>query len=118
MPEKEHGLRLVKQRFGPHWILYLLLVLVLMLSIMAFTSPISQNNQSATPSPTAIALDGEVAPTAAALTATAESETLPPTPEEIGYTDGIIFWSTILILILLIGTLREALRRKRIMKDE
>lgn len=118
MPEKKHGLLIVKHRCGPHWILYLLLVLVLTLSIMAFTSPISQNNQAVTPSPTANAMDGEVAPTSAALTATAEAETLPPTPEEIGYTDGIIFWSTILILILLIGTLREALRRKRKMKDE
>ena len=47
------------------------------------------------------------------LTQTAEVEALPPTPEEIGYTDGIIFMSTLLILILLLGTLREALWRKR-----
>jgi hypothetical protein len=47
------------------------------------------------------------------ITQTAEAETLPPTPEEIGYTDGIIFMSTLLILILLVGTLRETLRRKR-----
>ena len=33
----------------------------------------------------------------------------PATPEEIGSTDGIILWSAILILILLVGTLRELL---------
>ena len=46
------------------------------------------------------------------MTQTAEQDAQPPTPEEIGYTDGIIFMSTLLILILLVGTLRETLRRK------
>jgi hypothetical protein len=47
-----------------------------------------------------------------ALTSTAEMEDLPPTPEEIGYTNGIIFCSTVLVLILLVGTLRETIRRE------
>ena len=37
---------------------------------------------------------------------------IPPTPDEIGYTDGIIFFATILVLILLVGTLREVIHRK------
>ncbi len=74
---------------------------VLVLSILAFFSPVSQGWQETTPTPTAYEL-----------TPTNETEAPPPTPEEIGYTDGIIFMSTLLILILLIGTLREILRRK------
>lgn len=37
---------------------------------------------------------------------------LPPSPNEVGYTDGIIFLATILVLILLVGTLREVVQRK------
>jgi hypothetical protein len=33
-------------------------------------------------------------------------------PEEIGHTDGIIFWSTLLMLIVVIATLRETILRK------
>lgn len=37
---------------------------------------------------------------------------IPPQPHEVGYTDGIIFFATILVLILLVGTLREIVHRK------
>ena len=104
-----------KLKFKPSWILYVLVVAVLLLSILAFISPICQNPVETTPSPTtqttATDIEGETIPDVA-LTTTPEAYPLPPTPEEIGYTDGIIFLSTILILILLVATLREILYRK------
>lgn len=92
------------------WMLVALAAAVLTLSVLAFSSPVSQNSTLATPSPAG--MTECTATAAAAQTQTAESEAAPPTPEEIGYTDGIIIMSTLLILILLVATLREALRRK------
>jgi flagellar basal body-associated protein FliL len=92
------------------WILLLLVLGVLALSILAFNSPVSEGGQETAPTEMSETDPGADAPE---MTQTAEAETLPPTPEEIGYTDGIIFMSTLLILILLVGTLRETLRRKR-----
>jgi hypothetical protein len=77
------------------------------LSSLAFSKPISQERQT----PTAVETQTEMATgTPEAIATVTEEE--PPTPEEIGYTDGIIFCSTVLVLILLVGTLRETLRRK------
>lgn len=96
------------------WILIFLVLAVLTLSILAFISPVSQGGQRPTPSPGAME-DQTAGETGEMLSATqtAEAEALPPTPEEIGYTDGIIIMSTVLILILLLATLRETIRRKR-----
>lgn len=91
-----------RHRINLRWILIALVLGVLILSILAFISPISQGGREATLTPT-----DELG-----MTQTAEVDGLPPTPEEIGYTDGIIFMSTLLILILLVGTLRETLRRR------
>ena len=95
------------------WVLIALVLVVLVLSILAFISPISQGGQGSTPTPSVVSKTGAARPTGdLEMTQTAEGDTLPPTPEEIGYTDGIIFMSTLLILILLVGTLRETLRRR------
>ena len=84
------------------WPLIGLVFIVLVFSILAFNSPVSRHPQVVTPSETA---EPE-------MIVTLQETQEPPTPDEIGYTDGIIFWSTILILILLIATLREVVRRK------
>jgi hypothetical protein len=101
-----------KLKFSPHWLLFFLTLGVLMLSSLAFVQPASQIDQTPTPSPMALAVPSEEAMADSALTSTAEMEDLPPTPEEIGYTNGIIFCSTVLVLILLVGTLRETIRRE------
>ena len=112
MPQNDRRRQYQKQSTF-RWILILLVLGVLTVSILAFTSPVSQGRQAATPSPTALEGQEITEPTTAInLTQTAEADAMPPTAEEIGYTDGIIFMSTVLILILLVATLRETIRRK------
>ena len=99
-----------KSKKRPWWVLIVLVIMVLLLSVLALNSPISQRAEDVTPSLTGldeIVQDtGMPAPTMAyPIDTTLE----PATPEEIGSTDGIILWSAILILILLVGTLRELL---------
>jgi hypothetical protein len=101
-----------KPRFSPHWVLFILTLGVLILSSLAFIKPAALSDQTQTPSPSEGTLSGESVTPSAMLTGTPEAEQLPPTPEEIGYTDGIIFCSTVLVLILLVGTLRETMRRE------
>ncbi len=99
----------------PRWVLILLVLFVLVFAGLALTSPIAQRGFFFTPtlvaeedlngdSPAIIGTPGQQE--------TNEVEEVPPVPEEIGYTDGIIIWSTVLILILLVGTLRETIVRK------
>lgn len=112
LPGKKNGLR-YRRRSNLRWVLIALVLGVLTLSILAFISPVSQVGQETSPSPTGLSDQETGTPTIVQdLTQTAEIEALPPTAEEIGYTDGIIFMSTLLILILLVATLRETLLRK------
>lgn len=109
---KKDGLRF-KHRSRFRWILIALVIGVLVLAVFAFISPVSQNGRATPPSPTdEIFQDDDTPEGYPQLTQTAEVDALPPTPEEIGYTDGIIFMSTLLILILLVATLRETLHRR------
>ncbi len=101
-----------KLRFSLHWLLFLLTLGVMGLSSLAFIKPAALNDQTQTPSPSEGTTFSEAVTPSAALTGTPEAELMPPTPEEIGYTDGIIFCSTVLVLILLVGTLRETMRRE------
>lgn len=102
----------LKFKISKQWIVSLLILIIFALSILAFTSPVSegmgQAESMAASEPTGQTSES----TETAVTPTPDSEEMPPTPEEIGYTDGIIIWSTILIIILLIGTLRETIRRE------
>ena len=107
-PRKREDLQ-SKRIANLRWVLIALVLGVLVLSILAFISPVSEGGQETAPTEERPTVTGADAPE---MTQTAEVEALPPTPEEIGYTDGIIFMSTLLILILLVGTLRETLRRK------
>lgn len=102
-----------KVGLAPQIILFLLIIAVVILAILTFTRPISQGAQTETPCPTLQALMTEQSTLFVDVTPTPLAPLEPPTPEDIGYTDGIIFWSTILVLIMLVGVLVETLRRKR-----
>jgi hypothetical protein len=95
------------------WMLVGMMIVVVVLAVLALRSPISQptgervitltvtsvspeDNLMATPEPESIVLQPE--------------DFLDP--EEIGHTDNIIFWSTMLLIILLVGTFRETFLRK------
>lgn len=101
------------QNHGPQWYVVALIVLVLVVSTLIFIQPISNARTTADVEATA-SLTPEMGGTTpeGTLTTTDEAELLPPTPDEVGYTDGIIFCSTVLVLILLVGTLRETVHRK------
>ncbi|MFN2304764.1 MAG: hypothetical protein ACK2TV_13625 [Anaerolineales bacterium] len=101
------------KRWVPQIILFVLMIAVVTLAIITFTRPISQQAQTETSSPTQQALLTEEATLNVDLTPTPLVAIEPPTPENIGYTDGIIFWSTILVLIMLVGVLIETVRRRR-----
>ncbi|MCB2209283.1 hypothetical protein KQH62_00175 [bacterium] len=98
---------------GPYWILIVLVIGVLILATLAFLRPIAGSGPNATPAETEASLTPQGAAEtemSGELTPTVTED--PPSPEDIGYTDGIIFCSSVLVLILLVGTLREVIRRR------
>ena len=99
-----------KFRFNPQWILLIIVLGVIVLSVLALRSPVAERSNllspTSTPSPEVV----EVGGTPGDIDQTTPQRP-PPTVEEIGNTNGIIFWSTVLVLILLVGTLRETLFR-------
>jgi hypothetical protein len=96
------------------WTLAVMLVVVLIIAVLVLRSPISQPIGERTMVPTLATMPSEED-----LSVTPEPEVIILgqedflDPEEIGHTDGIIFWSTVLMLIVLIGTLRETILRKK-----
>jgi hypothetical protein len=99
--------------FGPYWILIVLVIGVLILATLAFLRPIAGSGPTVTPADTTASLTPEgVQETLATGDQTSTATETPPSPEDIGYTDGIIFCSSVLVLILLVGTLREVIRRR------
>ncbi len=94
------------------WELVILILSVLILASFAFGRPNGQ--EAITASPTATLMTNAETGTATVNNTTTETVTpdIPPSPDEIGYTDGIIFFATILVLILLVATLREVIHRK------
>jgi len=103
----------MKIKFEPLYFLFILSLVILSLFIIAFARPVYPASLNATIEPTLKAsLETDQPENENLLTTTPTPELEPPTPEEIGYTDGIIFWATVLVIILLAGTLRETLRRK------
>ena len=99
--------------FGSQLILFTLIIGVVILAILTFTRPISQGERTVTPCPTSMALTATAQPAGMEAIITPTSEVVPLTPEEIGYTDLIIFWSTVLVLILLVGVLRETILQRK-----
>ena len=100
-----------KIKFEPQYLIFIFSFVILLAFIIVFVRPVypAALNQTTDGTETPIVeatqsiIEGEITPT---------PTSLPPTPEEIGYTDGIIFWATLLVIILIVGTLRETLRRK------
>ncbi len=113
MPDQNLTKRKLNLRIFPHGIMLVLVLSVIFLSVMAFVNPVAQGaTTTPAPSSTFSATDVDTDVTQQADQTQTEEILPPPTPEEIGSTNGIIFWSTILVLILLIGTLRETILRK------
>lgn len=105
--------RIGELRFWPHSVLLLILLGVITLSIMACIQPIlAQPEETQTPVLTETPSQMPLIETDTDMVAQTQQALPPPTPDEIGSTRGIIIWAAILILILLIGTLRETLHRK------
>ncbi|MEA3327822.1 MAG: hypothetical protein U9R53_11050 [Chloroflexota bacterium] len=113
MSDNDHPENGKKFRFKPQWILFIVVLGVIALSVLALLSPIAERSgildSTLTPCPTN---DAGTLTESINQTITPTLEQAPPTVEEIGNTNGIILWSTILVLILLVGTLRETLHRK------
>ncbi len=112
MPENGHPENGKKFRFKPPWILFIVALAVIALSVLALLSPVAERSGMLESTLTPFTSDEagtETETTAQVVTPTLEQ--VPPTVEEIGNTNGIILWSTILVLILLVGTLRETLHR-------
>ncbi len=113
MPWRKHE----GEKFNPNsklpWILIAVLIGVVLISIYALIDPDFQNGETTPASPSVDVIQEAITPEGELqMMQTAEVEALPPTPEEIGYTNGIIFMSSLLILILLVGALREILHRR------
>jgi len=111
-PKGENGQNGPRIGFGSQLILFTLIIGVVILAILTFTRPISQGVRTVTPCPTSMILTAPAQSSGTAPVVTPTSEVVPLTPEEIGYTDLIIFWSTVLVLILLVGVLRETISQK------
>jgi len=102
-----------KLRFWPHGVFLILLLGVITLSVMACIQPIlAEPQEMQTPVLTETPSQGQSIETDSDIAAQTQQALPPPTPDEIGSTTGIIIWAMILVLILLIGTLRETLHRK------
>lgn len=95
------------------WTLLVLVFIIVTLAFLAFRSPISQPVGERV-----ITITVTSAPTEDDVIGTPEPEVIVLEPEdfldpdEIGHTDGIIFWSTVLMLIVVVATLRETFLRK------
>jgi hypothetical protein len=89
-----------------------LVIGVMIITSIAFIQPLSQGGVTPTPElATLVSPAAETTQEGMDLTPTV-TPTEPPSAEEVGYTDGIILCSSVLVLILLVGTLRETLHRR------
>lgn len=101
----------------PQWVLVALVLVVMIIGSLAFFQPTAQGTSTPAATITSVPAQGEVL---SSTTPTPADEPVRPAPtqEEIGYTDGIIFCSSVLVLILLVGTLRETIRYRRRQEGE
>lgn len=113
MPEESNGTNGVFWGSRLMWTLLVMIFVIVVLAFLAFRSPISQPVGERV-----ITVTVTSAPSEDDLTITPEPEVIVLEPEdfldpdEIGHTDGIIFWSTLLLLIVVVATLRETILRK------
>ncbi len=110
MAENNQPTKVKKFHFRPQWILFIIVLGVIVLSVFALRSPVAERSQLLSPTSTPSPVVADVGGTPGEINQTTPQQP-PPTVEEIGNTNGIILWSTILVLILLVGTLREILFR-------
>lgn len=103
-----------KPGIGPQWILLALVIGVMIITSVAFMQPISRGRSAPTPTVEMAGISLESETLVSTEPTPSPSPTEPPSAEEVGYTDGIILCSSVLVLILLVGTLRESLRRKNL----
>jgi cbb3-type cytochrome oxidase subunit 3 len=103
----------LKRKFEPQYVLFFFSLMVLLIIVIAFARPVYPFplQSTAQPSCTAAVQTGQTQ-TENGITPTPSPELIPPSPEEVGYTNGIIFWATILMFILFAATVREIWRRK------
>jgi hypothetical protein len=111
-PDRKEYNPKIKLKIWPHGILLVLVLGVISLSLLAFIHPVAHGAAQVAPTQTPLATAAEGLATQSTDQNEAQETLSPPTPDEIGSTNGIIFWSTVLILILLVGTLRETIHRK------
>jgi len=96
------------------WTLVAMIVIIIGLAVLALRSPISKPTGERT-----VVLTPEATPVVGDLENSSDTEVLILStedfldPEEIGHTGEIIFWGTILLLILVAATLRETILRKK-----
>ncbi len=114
MPVHNDGQAVPKSNHRQHWPLVGLIIIVLAVSMLAFQSPIAQDRGETTPQADEMPVDILILDDTGYPAESPNAEGQPMAPEEIGYTDGIIFWSTVLVLILLMATIREMMHRKGI----
>ncbi|HOQ70095.1 MAG TPA: hypothetical protein PLK74_09185 [Anaerolineaceae bacterium] len=102
--------------WGPRlmWTLVAMIVIIIGLAVLALCSPISKPTGERT-----VVLTSEATPLVGDLENSPDTEAIILSaedfldPEEIGHTDGIIFWGAILLLIMAAVTLRETILRKK-----
>jgi len=113
MPNRNHDLN--EDFWGSRlmWTLLVMVFIIVVLAFMAFISPIAQpiGERVITVTVTPAPLEDGLEATPAAEVIVLEPEDFLD-PDEIGHTDGIIIWSTVLLLIVVIATLRETILRK------
>jgi len=90
---------------GAQTALIVLVVMVVSMTILAWVTPDASNVFAQ--NSTDILENVELTATTTPILETEESQA--PSPEEVGYMDGVIICGTILVLMLLLGTLREIL---------
>lgn len=103
--KSNNGINTDKMWQGGPYVLIVLAVIVLLLMFVAWAMPPS------TPRPPSTPLPGtQILPTQPPVTQPGQSTPVfEPTAENVGYANGIIIFSAILSLVLLIATLREIL---------
>lgn len=113
MPDSNNGEKEIFWGSRLMWTLLVMVFIIVVLAFLALRSPISQpvGERVVTVTVTTAPFDEEPA-----LTHEPEVIVLEPEdfldPDEIGHTDGIIFWSSVLLLIVVIAALRETILRK------
>ena len=107
-----------KPGIGPQWILLMLVIGVMIITSVAFMQPLSGGRALPTPTLELMAYPVETETAESPEATPSVTPTEPPSAEEVGYTDGIILCSSVLVLIRLVGTLRETLRRRNIQEGQ